>query len=439
MKSVYARMLLWSVGILVLSWAAFILVSRGLALKAFGKDGDLGILIAMQFDEADRIYQAEGKVSLAAYIQVLNKTYPGDHYYMASGGRDMLTGADLSRLTSVANSPWSVVQLTGPLVFSVTSPNRNYALVVVGRFRNLVDYLPYYLLLLCAVAALCWVFTLQFASPLKNVMNTVERFGRGDLTARANLVRGDEVGALARSFDHMADRIETLLNSERRLLQDISHELRSPLTRLLMAVKLVGTGGREAARGRIHKEVQRIVDLVESLTQVTRAESDSDACNLESMSLDVLVAELMEDCHIEARARDCSFLLDGPSHATLRADRELLRRAIENVFRNAIHYAPTGSAIEINFRRTEADVTISVRDRGPGVPADDLSNIFKPFFRSDESRTRSTGGVGLGLAIAERAIQVHDGSIWAENADPGLRVCLRLPLIRAAELAAARQ
>ena len=280
------------------------------------------------------------------------------------------------------------------------------------------------------------MLTLQLASPLKRLIEAVERFGAGDLSARANVVRRDEIGSLASAFDQMANRIETLLVAERRLLQDLSHELRSPLSRLLLALRLADQGDLETARVRMHKEVRRIVDLVESLTQVTRAETDLGTSRLERVAMDVLVRELVEDCHFEARDRECRILVGGQSHATLLADRELLRRAIENVFRNADHHAPPGTTIDVALNRSGAEVTVSVRDYGPGVPPKDLANIFKPFFRADESRTAATGGVGLGLAIAKRALRVHNGQIWAENADPGLRVYITLPVEHAVELAA---
>lgn len=408
------------------------LVSRSLAAnaKAFNPDQDLGILIQMQFDEADRIFQAQGRSALAAYIQSHNRAYPGDHYYMLAGHRDLLTGADLTRLTEAANSPWKLVGVSAPVVFVVGNPARDYALVVVGRSRDLRDFLPYYLLLLCVVAALCWILTFHFASPLKRVMATVERFGAGDLSARAHLVRQDEFGALARAFDEMAARIEGLVNAERRLLQDISHELRSPLARLMLAVKLVDSGDRETARKRIHKEVRRIVDLVETVLQVSPAEGHAGIRRAGTLSLDLLIRELIEDRQIEAGARGCNLRLRLPENGGIDVcgERELLRSAMENVLRNAIHHAPPETAIEITVEPSASEVTVVVRDYGPAVPEEHLRDIFKPFFRVDESRSPVTGGTGLGLAIAKRGLLAHKGEIWAENAGPGLRVYMKLPL-----------
>jgi two-component system sensor histidine kinase CpxA len=238
---------------------------------------------------------------------------------------------------------------------------------------------------------------------------------------------------LARTFDQMANRIETLLTAERRLLQDISHELRSPLARLSFAVELARTSpDREGTIARVNKEIERLTELIGSLIQVTRAEGDSAARNVEPLQIADLVKELIEDGAMEAHARDCHLILKGSKDVVLHCDRELLRRALENILRNAIRHAPDGSDIEVTLDNSAACASISVRDYGPGVPAEALTAIFRPFFRVDNSRTSATGGMGLGLAIAERAIRVHHGNLWAENADPGLRVCVDLPLGRSA-------
>jgi signal transduction histidine kinase len=437
MKSVYAKVLSWSIGVLILSLVVFLFISRAMVYNAFGNDGELRILIATQFAEGDRIYQAEGQKGLAAYLKVLNSSYPGDYYYILDlSNHDLITGENRSQLAAMANSWLSIFNLNFPPVFSVSSGDRPYKMVLISRWRGtLARYLPYYLILIFATALLCWILAFQFASPLKRLTETVRRFGAGDLAARAQLSRGDEIGDLARAFDQMANRIETLLTAERRLLQDISHELRSPLGRLILAAQLAETSAnREGARNQIKKEVNRIVDLVESLLQVTRAEGDLSTRNLEGVALDSLILEMVEDCRIEADARGCDLQVKGSNHLKLQADRELLRRALENVVRNAIRHAPPGTSIEVSLSKTSGRASISVRDYGPGVPADDLTNIFKPFFRADSSRDASTGGVGLGLAIAERAIRVHNGQVWAENAEPGLRVWLDLPLEHATEL-----
>jgi two-component system sensor histidine kinase CpxA len=259
----------------------------------------------------------------------------------------------------------------------------------------------------------------------------VRRFGVGDLSARVYSKRHDGIGDVARAFDHMADRMEKLLTAERRLLQDISHELRSPLARLSFAAELARTSpDREAAAMRVNKEIDQLTDLAQSLLQITREEGDLSSRKWELMALDTLLNEVVEDCEIEAAARNCQLVAVESRQVELLAEPVLLRRAIENILRNAIWHAPPGTRVEVRLDATEGHALVTVRDYGEGVPADALAQIFKPFFRVDSSRNADSGGVGLGLAITQRAINLHHGRVWAENAGPGLRVSVDLPLDR---------
>ena len=174
--------------------------------------------------------------------------------------------------------------------------------------------------------------------------------------------------------------------------------------------------------------MERVTELLESLIQITRAERGTGTQVFSDVPLDDLVREVIEDCAIEATARGCQLQLNGLTGLTLSADRELLRRAIENLLRNAIRYSLPGGKIEIDIRGTESNASITVRDYGPGVPAAALTHIFDPFFRVDGSRDMETGGMGLGLSITQRALHLHHGQVSAENANPGLRVHVHLPL-----------
>ena len=175
-------------------------------------------------------------------------------------------------------------------------------------------------------------------------------------------------------------------------------------------------------------EIDRLTDLVGTLVEVTRAEGDPSATRLEPLQLGELLRSVVDDCRVDADARGCGIGVNGAFDPTLRGDRELLRRAVENVVRNAIRYTPRGSSVDVKVESAGQSVRISVRDSGPGVPEELLPKIFQPFFRVDDSRDSSTGGVGLGLAIAYRAISVHHGRLWAQNVNPGLSVWIELPL-----------
>jgi two-component system sensor histidine kinase CpxA len=310
-----------------------------------------------------------------------------------------------------------------------------------GKYRLVIDSanpsgpwspIPNYLWMIAATVVFCYILAVQLASPLRNLKQTVERFGGGDLGVRASTKRRDEFGKLARAFNKMADRIETLLNAERRLLQDVSHEIRSPLARLRFAVELARTSpDRDRAMDRIQKEVDRLATLVSELLQVTRAESDPESRNLEELSLGALLRDVVEDNRVEAEARGCQILVAPSNEVQVRGDRELLRRAVENVLRNAIRYAPPESAIDLALEHKDGLAVIQIRDRGPGVPEEALSSLFKPFFRVEADRNRNSGGgVGLGLSIAQRAVAVHKGAIRARNVGPGLLVEIEVPAVQ---------
>jgi two-component system sensor histidine kinase CpxA len=226
----------------------------------------------------------------------------------------------------------------------------------------------------------------------------------------------------------MADRIETLLSAERRLLQDVSHELRSPLARLGFAVELArGEEEREEALARVRKEADRMTALVGELLQLTRIEGDPAACKWSSVALDHLLEEIVDSCNLEAVARKCRLVLWPVQPAVMSGERELLHRAVENIVRNAIRHAPEATAVEIGLELRGETAFISVRDHGSGVPDTVLTDIFKPFFRVEDDRSRASGGVGLGLTIARRAVEIHQGKIDARNALPGLEVTISLP------------
>jgi two-component system sensor histidine kinase CpxA len=233
--------------------------------------------------------------------------------------------------------------------------------------------------------------------------------------------RRDELGQLARTFNQMADRIQTLLTAERRLLLDISHELRSPLARLCVAVELARSKtGDDAMLDRIEKEAERLNSLVSELLQVTRAEGDPSKLRKDAVDLNELLEEIVGDTTIEAGAKGCHLEIRTMGTATVAGDPELLR--------NAIRYAPAGTPIEVQLQTSGDAAQVSIRDYGPGVPEDKLKHIFEAFYRVEEDRDRASGGVGLGLAIAKRAVDLHKGKLSARNVFPGLQVTIELPV-----------
>jgi len=179
---------------------------------------------------------------------------------------------------------------------------------------------------------------------------------------------------------------------------------------------------------RIQKESERLNSLVGQLLQVTRAEGDPSSLRHNPVRLDNLVQQLVDDSGIEAEAHGCRVEFERRDAVTIEGDPELLRRAVENVIRNAIRYAPRNTAIEVSLARRNGTAVVDVRDRGPGVPEEALPRLFDAFYRVESDRDRQSGGIGLGLSIARRAVELHKGKIRAKNAGPGLEVELELPV-----------
>jgi two-component system sensor histidine kinase CpxA len=287
----------------------------------------------------------------------------------------------------------------------------------------------------------CYLLSWYLTKPIVRLRTATRQLAAGDLSARtgaSSSSRRDEVAGLMRDFDAMAERIETLLKAQSRLLNDISHELRSPLARLNVALGLARQrAGVESADmlDRIELEASRLNELIGRILTLARLEDGEQLVPQTPVPLDDLVATVAEDAEFEAQARHCHVKTTIPEGDWLvRGNPSLLHSAIENVVRNAIRYTHEGSSVDVVLSREPAvggkEAVLRVCDSGPGVPSDALGKLFEPFYRLDEARGRQTGGVGLGLAITERAVRFHGGKVSASNRQPsGLTVEIRLPLI----------
>jgi signal transduction histidine kinase len=443
MRSIFTTILLWGIATIGVSLVGFYATSRLLDDHRPRMPDRMDRTQALQNEGARKALEEGGPDELARYLLRLDELFEAEHFLVDAAGRDLVDGTDRSPLQARAmtkgrpgHAPGSMGHggpppdnMPGVLTTIPADGGPRLLIVVPPRSRGGADFFPYYLWILLVVVLLGYALAVHLARPLRGLRVAVDQFGRGELATRIGSNRRDEIGELARSFDRMAGRIETLMAAERRLLQDVSHELRSPLARLGYAIELGRTGGDPAlALDRIKRDVDRLSNLVAELLQLTTAEGDPLARVVKRVELDDLLQDLADDCELEAKAKGCRLVatLGGP--APVVGDRELLRRAVENVLRNAIRHAPEGTAIELDLQSSQDLATIAVRDFGTGVPDDALARIFNPFFRVDDDRSRTSGGVGLGLAIARRSVDLHRGRIEAQNAGPGLRVVIELPL-----------
>ncbi|KTD15630.1 Sensor histidine kinase [Legionella gratiana] len=278
---------------------------------------------------------------------------------------------------------------------------------------------------------ICYLLSRYLTQPLRSLGMAAKSIAKGKLNTRVGHLRGhnkDEIAQLSAEFDRMAEQVETLVKSKERLLQDISHELRSPLARLQIAIEL----GRKKTNhlvdsefNRMELECSRLNALITEILDFARLKKSTADLNLNETDLSALLLNIINDANFEF-SKELPRVKAGiiePCHMLL--DERLIHRAIENVVRNALNYSPATEPVTVSLKRdeTQEHIYIDISDKGPGVPEEQLNRIFNPFYRVDTSRTKKTGGYGLGLAIAARAIQLHHGEIIAvNNSDGGLLV-----------------
>jgi two-component system, OmpR family, sensor histidine kinase CpxA len=285
----------------------------------------------------------------------------------------------------------------------------------------------------------CYILARYLTAPVVRLRAATQQLAAGDLSARAGVPgsrRHDEMAQLTRDFDRMAERLQNLVNAQRRLLSDISHELRSPLARLNVALELARQrSGSEASNAldRIDRETIRLNEMIQRLLTIARLEGGDQSVERSPVRLAELIDEIAHDAAFEAQSRQCEVEVTIVDDCVVSGSGSLLYSAIENVVRNAIRYTQEGTSVQVRLEEgvgpEGAQAVVRILDSGPGVPEDALEKLFEPFYRIDDARGRQTGGVGLGLAITQRAVSLHSGTVRAANRPQGgLMVEIRLPL-----------
>ena len=285
-----------------------------------------------------------------------------------------------------------------------------------------------------AAAVTSLLLARYLSSPIVRLQKASRALAAGALDTRVGRPfdrRKDEVGTLARDFDAMAERIQALVTDKETLLRDVSHELRSPLARIRVALALAQRRADQAAQpdlARIEREAERLDDLVGQVMMLTRLRTAA-APRRELVRLDTLIAEVVDDARFEHPQAHLDYSADAA--VELLGDSAGLHSAVENVVRNALVYSEPNQLIEVRLQVAADRAVVRVLDRGPGVPEEDLARIFEPFYRTDKSRDHQKNGQGIGLAITARVMELHGGTVEALNrAEGGLEVVLSLPLAR---------
>ncbi|MBV8475133.1 MAG: HAMP domain-containing protein [Acidobacteria bacterium] len=297
---------------------------------------------------------------------------------------------------------------------------------------------PGILIAILTSGLVCFLLARSLTAPIIRLRTATHQLANGELSARAGPAgagRRDEIAELVRDFDAMAERLENLVNAQARLLNDISHELRSPLARLSVALGLARqrTGPETVGNlDRIELEANRLNELIGRLLVLARMEGGDQDTEMAPVHMGELVGDVSRDAAFEAQGRNCRVRCNIRQDSMVFGNAALLHSAVENVVRNAMRYTQEGTEVQIDLESGEAakrrQAIVRISDHGPGVPEQSLSKLFRPFYRLDDARNRQTGGVGLGLSITERAVRLHGGSVKAENrAGGGLVVEICLP------------
>jgi len=314
-------------------------------------------------------------------------------------------------------------------VYTITTdaPSSPWAVLSTPDVRILL-----FVFALAASGLVCWGLARYVSKPVERLQSSARSIAAGNLDSRVGeefARRHDELGVLARDFDTMADHVRELIASKESLLRAMSHELRSPLARLRVAVSLARRGSEVLRQyDRIELEAERLDVIIGQMLQLSHLRAIEPSLPRVPVDLTTLLTEVVEDARIEATAANKGVEWAPSVSVEIEGDHDLMRSAIENVLRNAVRFTKEGTAVAVGMSREGGDTRIVIEDHGPGVPENELAKIFEPFHRVAESRDRDSGGTGLGLAITARIVNLYSGEVVARNRDGGgLRVEIKLP------------
>ena len=433
--------------------ALFIVLAIAIAfwLRPYRETAAWDALEAKVMKESLETYETSGPEALGHYLTDLQSSQHVRAFLFDEEGREVSGGRPPDFVQNFQHGR-STPNSGGFLRISPERFLRQTTAIVNGHRFTLVMSLPpapasffsarnvpglWILVAVISSGLVCFPLARYMTRPVIKLSAAAQKLAGGDLSARAGISgsrRKDEIAELVRDFDSMAGRLEAMVKAQSRLWSDISHELRSPLARLSVALELARQRSGPNASGaleRITLESERLNELIGRLLTIAKLDSGEDKIEKSPIPLEELVSEVANDAEFEAQSRQCHVKFTSREDFTLMGNATLLRSAVENVVRNAIRYTKEGTNVEILLASDDRANTalLTIDDSGPGVPADALDKIFRPFYRIDDARGRQTGGVGLGLAITERSVLLHGGTIRALNRpEGGLRLEIRLPV-----------
>ena len=433
----------WSV-VAIFIVIAVLLLGRRAPLPETHRQAVDNDAFAMYARSLAQTYDVGGKVELYRYLQQFKRTSRGEAYLLDRLGNEVagqILPPQAKEMAARAQLESESVVVGGKEFFArpiVTNSGASYV-AVVGFPRTVDEFPPPpgpqrplrdLGIAIIISGIVCFWLARYLSAPIVRLRNAAQELSKGNLAARAKKKnvdhRRDEIAQLVQEFDQMAEQIESLMHAQKRLISDVSHEFRSPLTRINLAVELirnVDSPGVSTAIARIEQETERLNGMVGKLLTLSRMEAGQQLVDKEEIELADLLRQVVDDADFEARNRNCRVVLYEADECRAVGSPELLHSAVENIVRNAVRYTADRTEVEVRLicRTTDvgSEAVVKIRDHGPGVPDSSLQQLFRPFFRLDESRERKTGGAGLGLTIAQRAVRLHGGEVSASNATGG--------------------
>jgi two-component system sensor histidine kinase CpxA len=416
-----------------------------------------GHVLVFEAETAVQVFEREGKQGLADYLKTFARG-PQLVYLLDEQGKDVLgrpVPPSAQELVALAMGSGEVEFKFGrgeaySAAATKDSQGRRFVLLheLPPRPSGWVLIRIFYgrplttiLVVLLVSGAVCFWLAQHLTAPVTRLRRAAQKLAAGNLSVRLGTAtegRRDELAELERDFDLMAERIESLMNAQQNLFRDISHELRSPLARLSIALGLARQQSGPAsstALDRIEREADRLNLLIGQLLQLARLETGAETSPQEEINLADLLRDIVADAEFEGRSRNCGVRLVGVEDCVVVGRAELLRSAIENVVRNAVRHTAEGTAVEVGLQSAPdthgRKAVVSIADHGRGVPDAALPHLFKPFFRAAREAEQERGGAGVGLAITEKAVKLYGGSVSARNVSGGgLLVEIRIPMAR---------
>ena len=448
MRSIFLKIFLWF-------WLTMVLVALGFVFvwslendAAPSRQSLTADAVALYASSAAQAYEANGRAAADESLQHLRQTFEiraallGENMQLLAGSFEAIDQQLAAKASATGQTQINMRGNFAQVAATAQAPSgKKYVFIAElprrtpGLFRGSASQqLLRWAIAILISGAVCYPLTLYLIRPVLRIRSAASSIAGGDFSARAdpNLAqRRDEMGDLVRDFNQMAERIERLMETQQQLLRDISHELRSPLARLTVALEIARKwAGKEAtdALNRIEQESERLNEMIGRLLTLARINSLVDPPQHSAVSLRPLLEQIAQDANFEASAKNCRVEVSGAKDCEIQGSPELLHSAVENVIRNAVRHTPPGSTVRARLNCDGKHSRISISDDGPGVPAPELEKIFRPFYRLSDAREHRSGGTGIGLAITQQVARLHGGTVNAHNASPhGLVVELNLP------------